>query len=71
MSDNVTADNMFDTDDGFYFNISWSTTGHTSTDVFLSLYGMEMDYGAYSFFKSKERIKNTYIFEIMKAFVTM
>ncbi|MBP5466929.1 MAG: alkaline phosphatase [Clostridia bacterium] len=71
LGDDVNADNMFDTDDdGNYINISWSSTGHTDTDVYLYLYGMKMDYAAHSSFKSKDRIKNTDIFAIMNSFFT-
>lgn len=47
----------------------WSTTGHTNTDVNLYINGADIDFAKYSF-ASKDRIKNTDIFEIMKYLMT-
>lgn len=44
---------------------TWSTTSHTSTDVFCFINGANINFEEYSF-ESKARIKNTDIFEIMK-----
>ena len=71
LSDRANADNLLDTDDdGYYLNFSWVTTGHTNIDVYLYLYGMEMDYKKHSSFNSESRIKNTDIFGIMNSFFT-
>ena len=42
----------------------WTTTGHSSTDVWCYINGADVDFAQYSF-GSAERIKNTDIFEIM------
>ena len=44
---------------------SWGTKGHTGVDVNLYINGANIDFSKYSF-ETKERIKNTDVFEIMK-----
>ncbi len=64
---NANADNLLDTDDdGNYLNFSYSTTGHVGIDVYLYVYGLEMDFKDFSSFNTKDRIKNTDVFRIMK-----
>lgn len=48
---------------------TWSTSGHTNTDVNLYINGANIDFAQYSF-KNKDRIKNTEVFEIMKTLMT-
>lgn len=44
---------------------SWSTTGHTATDVNLYVNGADIDFAKYSF-GDMQRIKNIDVFQIMK-----
>ena len=43
----------------------WQTDGHTGVDVNLYINGADIDFSKYSF-ETKDRIKNTDVFEIMK-----
>lgn len=47
----------------------WLTTGHTSTDVNLYINGANINFAKCSF-ESKDRIKNTDVFDIMKYLMT-
>ena len=49
--------------------ISWTTTGHSATDVNCYINGADIDFTGYSF-GTAERIKNTDVFEIMKYLLT-
>ena len=64
LSEDVTKENIFDS--GKHF---WTTTGHTSTDVWCFIDGIDVDFSKYTF-KSKDRIANTDVFKIMKWLVT-
>ncbi|MBR2499074.1 MAG: alkaline phosphatase [Clostridia bacterium] len=70
LANGANASNLFDIDgDGNFTNIRWSTDGHSSADVYLYLYGMEMNYVEKSSFESNNRLKNIDIFNIMKGFL--
>ncbi len=45
---------------------TWTTSGHTATDVNCYINGADIDFSKYSF-ETDERIKNTDVFEIMKS----
>ena len=67
LSDQITKKNMFYgtsfTDGGYY---QWNSGGHTSNDVYCFINGANIDFSKYSF-GNQDRIKNTDIFQIMKA----
>jgi alkaline phosphatase len=46
--------------------ISWTTTGHSATDVNCYINGADINFANYSFCTA-DRIKNTDVFEIMKS----
>ena len=46
---------------------SWTTTGHTPTDVYCFINGADIAFESYSSFNDKYRIKNTDIFKIIQA----
>ncbi len=48
---------------------SWSTGGHTATDVYCKVYGVDVDFVRYSSLGLAESVKNTDIFEMSKAFL--
>ena len=47
----------------------WTSTGHTNKDVNLYINGADIDFAQYSF-GTKDRIKNTDVFQIMKSLMT-
>ena len=57
------------TDDGKIIRFRWSTTGHTNRDVGLFTYGFRFNPADRPYYKSRDRIKNTDIFGIMKDLV--
>lgn len=48
---------------------SWSSTGHTPTNVYCNVYGTDVNFLRYSSTGSETEIKNTDIFKMMKTFV--
>ena len=72
LKDGVNSDNLLDDDDdGNHLYYSWSTTSHTGVDIYLYVYGFEVDFKQYSKFNDKDRIKNTDVFKIMKSAFTV
>ncbi len=70
LGDNATGENLMDLDQNDNpINYSWTVTGHSSADVYLYFYGMEMDYIDVSSFESRDRIKNIDIFTIMSELI--
>ena len=56
---------------GYPFNYSWSTTGHTDSDIICFINGADIDFSKYynrldMMSYNRVRIKNTDIFDIMK-----
>lgn len=71
LKDGITKDNYRDMEsgDGFFYETkyySWLSTGHSSTYVDLYVNGKEIDFKKYSEFESKDLIKNTAVFSIIK-----
>lgn len=66
LGQNVTHENILETDYGKPINYSWGSTGHTPTEVYCYINGVDIDFTNYSYGLS-DTIKNTDIFEIMKA----
>lgn len=66
LSNKITKDNMFAQSSfaagGFY---QWNSKDHTGEDVYCFINGANIDFSQYSF-GSKDRIKNSDIFQIMK-----
>ncbi len=62
LEENVTQANL-------HTSYSWTTTGHTATDVYCKVAGVDVDFTRYSSFGDAERIKNTDIFHFMKTLV--
>ncbi len=69
LSENLTAENLFELDSTDYYgytNFTWTSTGHTSTEVNCYINGANIDFSKYTY-GTNERICNTDVFEIMKA----
>ena len=67
LEDYVTHDHMVEAyGSRFGDGISWTSTGHTDTDVNFYINGADIDFASYSF-GTADRIKNTDVFEIMKS----
>jgi alkaline phosphatase len=66
LSSDATHEDMLLAYQGEDVGYSWSTTSHTPTDVNLYVNGANIDFAQYSF-GTADRIKNTDVFEIMKA----
>ena len=69
LTEGITEDNMreaYETkgESPYY---SWTTTGHTPTDVYCFINGADIAFENYSSFNDKYRIKNTDIFKIIQA----
>ena len=62
LDEKATSKNLMD-------SYTWTTGGHTNTDVYCFIAGANVDFSKYSF-ESKDRIKNTDIFQIMKSLIT-
>ena len=65
LNDSATHEDMLAAYEGSKVGYSWSTSGHTSTDVHCYINGANINFADYSF-GDAERIKNTDVFEIMK-----
>ena len=61
ISDDATTENI-----GEVGTYKWDSSGHTPTDVWCFINGANIDFANYSF-GTKERIKNTDVFQIMKS----
>ncbi len=67
LAEGVTEDNIHEAyktkgESPYY---SWTTTGHTATDVYCFINGADIAFENYSSFNDKSRIKNTDVFRIM------
>lgn len=74
LREGATSDNLFDVAPsgasyGLPLYYSWSTKGHTATEVNCYINGADIDFSNYSF-GSDSRIKNTDVFQIMKGLLT-
>ncbi|MBE7068088.1 MAG: alkaline phosphatase [Clostridiales bacterium] len=66
LKDGITSENMLQqSDNATYEYFTWTSTGHSSADVWCFVEGLDVDFSKYSF-KSEDRIKNTDIFQIIK-----
>jgi len=66
LHDGVTHEDMLLAYEGERIGYDWTTTGHTDTDVNFYVNGANINFAQYSF-GTADRIKNTDVFEIMKA----
>ena len=60
----VTHENILEEKNGKPVNYMWGSTGHSATEVFCFINGVDLDFSQYSR-RSKNAIKNTDIFEIV------
>lgn len=65
LGENVTKENILETENGNPVNYHWGTTGHTDTAVWCFINGADIDFSEYSL-ASNDLIKNTDIFQIIK-----
>jgi alkaline phosphatase len=66
LHEDVTHEDMLLAYEGERIGYDWTTTGHTDTDVNFYVNGANINFAQYSF-GTADRIKNTDVFEIMKA----
>lgn len=55
--------------ENLYSKYSWSTTGHTATNVYCNVYAPSLDFLRYSSEGQATKIKNVDVFTMMKSFV--